>query len=105
MKNKFSEDMDSFGFTIDEAAEALELSSGTVAAYRRGTRNPPTYYMDNFENAKYPKRKIIISRVRAKIAELEATLPKYEALEDSASVTLYIAKFSELETMKNLLAK
>ena len=104
-KTQFALDMDSFGFTVEQAAEALELSPSTVAAYRQGARNPPTYYMDNFENAKYPKRKVLIARINAKIAAAEKLMPKYEDVNNTENTTLYIAKFAELEMLKSLLAK
>ena len=91
--------------TQAEAAELLGVSPKSVTKYASGERTAPANFKEMLSLSAYPSRLVMVKRIRAKIAELEATLPKYAALEDAASITLYIAKFAELETMKNLLEK
>ncbi len=91
--------------TQAEAAELLGVSPKSVTKYASGERTAPANFKEMLSLSAYPSRLVMVKRIRAKIAALKSSLPKYEALDDAHSLSLCIAKYGELDTLETILAK
>ena len=101
--NKFAKKLSVLKISGREAAVRLGCAESSVSAYKNGSTSPPDGWELSLKG--YPSREVIVRRIEAKIAAAEKLLPKYEDVNNTENTTLYIAKFAELEMLKNLLEK
>ena len=101
--NKFAKTLSVLKISGREAAARLGCSPSSVSDYKNGSTSPPDGWELDLKG--YPSREVIVRRIEAKIAAAEKLLPKYENTNTPNEITLYIAKFAELEMLKSLLAK